>query len=384
MVEWRRGLHRVAETGFELHRTQRFLIDVLDKMEIPHQVIVDTGLVAMINGGEEGPTISIRADMDGLMIAEKTGLDYASENDGIMHACGHDAHMAIALGVAEVLNNIRHHLKGRLKILFQPAEEFGGGAQKMLEEGCLQHPDVDALLTVHVSRLSDEIGFGQIGITYGPIMAKLTGYEVSVTGESAHVSRPHEGRDALRAAAEMVSKVMRLPQEMDLVKGATLSVTAFESDGAFNIIRDKAIFHGDVRTLDPNDEKLIFQSIGTIIRDVDEKIGTVSELSIIGEYPATVNDEELTRKFVQSAKKVVGEMNIIFLEKPAFGSDDAAILMREVPGTYFLLGMRPVDDVQSFPHHHPCFDVDEDIMIVGAEVMAKAVYDLLTSDPKVL
>lgn len=371
-------MHRVAETGFELHRTQRFIMDVLDGMGVPYQTIANTGLMAVVEGDSPGPTVAIRADMDGLMIEERTGLGYASENEGMMHACGHDAHMAIALGVAEMLNTIRDDLKGRLKILFQPAEEFGGGAQRMMEEGCLHCPDVDALLTVHVSRLSDEIGFGQIGITYGPIMAKLTGYEVSVRGESAHVSRPHEGRDALRAAAEIVSKVMRLPKELDLARGATLSVTSFESDGAFNIIRDKAVFHGDVRTLDADDENFIFQAIGEIMKDVDEQFGTFSELSIIGEYPATVNDEELTRRFVQSAQKIVGERNIVFLEKPAFGSDDAAILMREVPGTYFLLGMRPVDDERSFPHHHPCFDVDEDILIIGAEVMATAVRDLLS------
>ncbi len=371
-------MHRVAETGFELHRTQRFIMDVLDGMGVPYQTIANTGLMAVVEGDSPGPTVAIRADMDGLMIEERTGLGYASENEGMMHACGHDAHMAIALGVAEMLNTIRDDLKGRLKILFQPAEEFGGGAQRMMEEGCLHCPDVDALLTVHVSRLSDEIGFGQIGITYGPIMAKLTGYEVSVRGESAHVSRPHEGRDALRAAAEIVSKVMRLPKELDLARGATLSVTSFESDGAFNIIRDKAVFHGDVRTLDADDENFIFQAIGEIMKDVDEQFGTFSELSIIGEYPATVNDEELTRRFVQSAQKIVGERNIVFLEKPAFGSDDAAILMREVPGAYFLLGMRPVDDERSFPHHHPCFDVDEDILIIGAELMATAVRDLLS------
>ncbi len=367
----------MAETGFELHRTQRFLIDALNGSGIPFRIIGGTGLVALIVGGYDGPTVGIRADMDGLMIKERTGLEYASENEGMMHACGHDAHMAIALGVLETLNGVRHNLRGKVKMIFQPAEEFGGGAQRMLDEGCLRDPDVDSLLTLHVSRLSDEIGYGQVGITLGPIMAKLTGYEVCVQGESAHVSRPHEGKDALKAAAEMVSKVMRLPNEVELENGATLSVTAFDSDGAFNIIRDRAVFHGDVRTLDSSDEQRLLQAIREVLKEVDEEIGTVSELSIIGEYPATINDLELTRSFIKSATEVVGEENIVLLEKPAFGSDDAAILMHEVPGTYFLLGMRPVDDVRSFPHHHPCFDIDEDVMIIGAEVMAKAVYDML-------
>lgn len=373
-------MHRVAETGFELHSTQRLLMETLDGMGIPYRTLAVTGLVALIEGQAEGPTVGIRADMDGLRISEKTGLAHSSENEGMMHACGHDAHMAIALGVAETLNRMRDVLKGSVKIIFQPAEEFGGGAQRMLEEGCLEDPDVDALLTLHVSRLSDEIGLGQIGITTGPIMAKLTGYEVTVNGESAHVSRPHEGRDALLAAAEMVTRVMRLPNELELNRGATISVTSFDSDGAFNIIRDKAMFHGDVRTLDSEDENRIFREMQHIIKLVDQELGTTSGLSIIGEYPATVNDEALTRVFIQSAMEVVGEGNVISLQRPAFGSDDAAILMREVPGTYFLLGMRPVDEKSCFPHHHPRFDIDEDVMIIGAETMVRAIYDIMHSD----
>ena len=375
IISWRRDLHRIPEKGYELNRTSKYLGDQLDKLKVPYQACAGTGLVGLIEGALPGPVIGLRADMDGLAIKEETGLPYASET-GCMHACGHDAHMAMLLGAAKMIMEYRQCLRGKVKLLFQPAEEEGGGAEKMIREGCLEHPPVDAVLGLHIGQLISELEPGQVGIGYGPVMAGVTAFELTVRGKSAHICTPHQGVDAITTASEMVLALQKIvSRELDPLRPATLGVSFFEGGEAFNALAGKVVFKGDFRTVDKRDEQFMKRRIEEVCKAVAGANRAEVTVDFIGSFPATVNDEVIVDQLIKSARKVLLPEEIVEIKKPAMGNDDMACFLEKVPGAYFFLGSKHPEFGDQFPHHHPRFDIDEAVLWKGAAVLARATVD---------
>jgi len=377
IVSWRRELHRIPELSFELHRTAKYLEKQLDKMEIPWRRCVGTGIVALIRGKSAGSTIALRADMDALEIKEETGLPFAAEG-GCMHACGHDAHMAMLLGAAKIISGHRDKFKGSVKLIFQPAEEAEGGAEPMIDEGCLDNPRVDAVLGLHIGHLFPEVALGQIGVKTGTVMGSSSAFSVTVRGKSAHVAAPHEGINAITAAAEMIIMIQKILElELKPAAPAALAVTRVNGGGALNVICDKVVFYGDLRTVSKEYERYVKLRIDEICRGTAEANKAEAEVDFFKDFPAVVNDELFTREFGKSAARIVGEKNIVELKNPSLGNDDMAYFLEKVPGTYFFLGSYNRGKGHLYPHHHPRFDLDESVLWIGSAVFAQAVFDFL-------
>lgn len=374
IVRWRRDLHRIPEIGFDLPLTSRYIREQLDRMGLPYQPCAGTGIVALIRGSSPGPTVALRADMDGLAIREETDLPFASGN-GNMHACGHDAHMAMVLGAAKIIATYQDRFKGNIKLLFQPAEEGEGGAEPMICEGCLENPKVDAILGLHIGQLFPELGSGQIGIAYGPVLAAASVFSIRVKGESAHVATPGAGVDAIITASEIVLALHRvIPREMNLAAPATISVTRFNSGGALNATAAEAVIEGDFRTVDREDERLIKQKLSEVCRAIAGANGARVKVGFIKDFPATINDQNVTRQLVQSAGRIIPQEEIIEIKSPSMGNDDFSCFLQKVPGTYFFLG-----SPHRYPHHHPRFDIEERYLWLGSAVLAQAALDLCSS-----
>jgi amidohydrolase len=379
IVNWRRDLHRIPELSFELHRTAGYLKEQLDKMKIPWESCPETGIVALIRGERGGSTIALRADMDALEIREETGLPFAAES-GHMHACGHDAHMAMLLGAAKIISAYRDKLKGNVKLIFQPAEEAEGGAEPMIREGCLENPRVEALLGLHIGHLFPKVGLGQIGVSCGPVMAASSVFSVTVKGRSAHVGTPHTGVDALTAAAEMILSLQKIVS-LELEPGASAAVTITRINGgkSLNALCDEVTFDGDFRTVYKKDERYIKQRISEICQGIANANRCEAKIEFIKDFPATVNDETFTKEFVKSAAKIVGKENIVEIKKPSLGNDDIAYFLEKIPGTYFFLGSYNPEKGPMYPHHHPKFDIDESILWIGSAVLARVAFDFTKS-----
>lgn len=382
-MRWRRDLHRIPELSFKLYRTSQYVGQVLDKMHIPWQKCAQTGIVALMPGESAGPAIALRADMDALEIREDTGLPFAAEGN-CMHACGHDAHMAILLGASKIIAARRDKLKGSVKLIFQPAEEAEGGAEPMIREGCLDgcqgNPPAAAVLGLHIGHLFPEVGLGQIGVSYGPVMAASSVFSVKVKGTSAHVGTPHTGVDALTAAAEMILSLQKIVSlELKPGTSAALTITRINGGKALNALCDEVTFSGDIRTVSKEDERYIKQRINETCRGIAAANRCEVKTEFIKDFPAVVNDENFTVEFVQSAAKIVGEENIVEIKKPSLGNDDMAYFLEKVPGTYFFLGSYNAGKGPMYPHHHPKFDLDESVLWIGSAVLARAVFDFCDS-----
>lgn len=377
-VRWRRDLHRIPEIGFDLLKTSRYVRDRLDEMAIPYRTAAKTGIVALIEGGNPGPTLALRADMDGLPIAEETGLPFASIN-GNMHACGHDAHTAMLLGTAKIIHPMRSLLKGNVKLLFQPGEEGYGGASRMIADGCLEDPPVDTAVGAHVGQIFPEVGNGQVGICEGAILAAATAFTVTVKGISTHSALPHLGVDAIAVAAEMITALQKIvSRETDPLKSTVLTIGKIEGGEAINIVAPKVTFSGDFRTLYENDRQYITGRLREICRSVAKAGRAEVKVKILGGYPPTVNNPHITSKVIEAALKIVGADNIVEIKKPNMGTEDMSLYLRKVPGAFFMIGTGNAGKGIIHPHHNSRFDVDEDALWIGPAIFTRLAFDYLS------
>ncbi len=375
IVKWRRDLHQIPELSFELHRTSHYVFRELEKMGLSCRRMAQTGVVALIRGVNPGPTIGLRADMDGLPIKEASGLSFAS-GSGNMHACGHDAHMAMLLGAAQIISEHKDKLNGSVRLIFQPSEEAEGGAEPMIREGCLKDPKVEAVLGLHIGRIFPEVGTGQIGVGYGTVLAASSIFAVTVKGEQTHGSTPHTGVDPIPAAAEMILALQKIiSRELNPTSPAVLTISQINGGNSFNIIPAEVTFKGDLRTVEPGDERFIKTRIEEICTAIAAANRAEAVVEFMGDFPATVNDESFTRAFVKSAARIVGKGQIVELKRPDMGNEDFSCFLRQVPGTYFFLGSHNSRKGIIHPHHHPKFDIDEDVLWLGSAVFAQAVFD---------
>jgi len=378
VIKWRRDLHQIPEIGLNLEQTSAYVRDELDRMGIAHHPAAGSGVVGLIEGQQPGPTLALRADMDGLPIREETGLAFASAN-GNMHACGHDAHMAMLLGTAKIIRTIRPRLHGRVKLLFQPGEEGHFGAAKMIEDGCLENPPVDAIAGLHVGQIFPELEPGQIGVCEGPILAAATRFEVTVKGESTHGALPHLGVDAITVASEIILSLQKIiSREMDPLRPAVFTIGQIQGGEAHNIITPRVTFCGDFRTLYEDDCRFITGRLREICSSTAAANRAGAEVKMLGGYPSTVNDPHFTSRFVESAARVIGSENIIPIKKPNMGTEDMSFYLEKVPGVFFVIGTGNEKKNITYPHHNSRFDVDEDTLWIGPAVFSRLALDYLS------
>lgn len=372
LVEWRRSLHQYPELGFREHITSEFIIRKLKDWGIDYQAgVAMTGVVAVIQGTQPGPVLAIRADMDALPIQEENQVPYCSLHDGMMHACGHDGHVAIALGVAHYLARHRHEFAGTVKFIFQPAEEGPGGAKPMIEAGVLKNPDVDAIIGLH---LWNNLPVGTVGVRTGAMMAAVELFDCVIQGKGGHGAMPHQTVDSIVVGAQIVSALQTIvARNLDPLKSGVVTVGKFHAGAALNVIADTAELSGTVRYFDPALTSFFGQRFEEIVAGVCQSHGAGYELNYRKLYPPVVNDEAVT-SLVRSVVENVIETPIgIVPECQTMGGEDMSFFLQEVPGCFFFLGSANADKGLDFPHHHPRFDFDEITLAIGVEIFVRCV-----------
>ena len=372
LVEWRRRLHQRPELGFKEQLTAEFISEKLKAWGVEHQTeVAKTGIVATIEGAQPGPVLGIRADMDALPIQEENQVPYRSQHDGIMHACGHDGHTAIALGTAHYLANHRHNFQGTVKFIFQPAEEGPGGAKPMIEAGALKNPDVDAIIGLH---LWNNLPLGTVGVRSGALMAAVELFECTIKGKGGHGAMPHQTVDSIVVAAQIVNALQTIVgRNVDPLEAAVVTVGSFHAGHANNVIADSAKMTGTVRYFNPKYAGYFGKRMEDIIAGICRGQGASYDLNYYSFYPPVINDSKIA-ELVRSVAETVVETPVgIVPECRTMGGEDMSYFLQEVPGCYFFLGSANAEKDLAYPHHHPRFDFDETALGMGVEMFVRCV-----------
>jgi amidohydrolase len=372
IIKMRRDLHRIPETAYTEKKTSAYVADYLNSLGLEVQTeIAQYGVVGLLKTDRPGPTLMIRADMDALPLEEDTGLDFASQHEGVMHACGHDAHMTMVLGAATVFSRIKNELIGNIKFLFQPAEEGPGGAKPMIEAGVMENPKVDYSIGCHVW---PDIPEGTIGVRSGPFLAAMDRFDLKIKGRGGHGAMPHLCKDALEVGTQVVNALQRIAsRHMDPLEPTVVTVGTFHAGTAFNIIPGEAELSGTTRTFNPETWNTWEARIEKVIRGVCESMGVDFELKYSPGYPVTINDESAAEVVRRCAAKVVGEDRVVEPPK-TMGGEDFAFYAQKSKGCFFALG---VGRESAAPVHNPKFDFNEDVLLLGTETHCRVGLELL-------
>jgi amidohydrolase len=365
MAEWRRWMHRHPELSFDCHRTAAYVVERLREFGVDeiHEGIATTGIVAIVKGRGDGPTVGLRADMDALPIVEATGLDYASAEAGKMHACGHDGHTAMLLGAARYLAETRN-FAGRVALIFQPAEENGGGGDVMVREGIMDRFDIAEVYALHNAPNFPE---GQFYTTPGPIMAAVDEFEVTVTGRGGHAAMPHETADPLTAAVAMVQAFQTIvSRNHKPVDDLVVSVTQFRAGTANNIIPNYAVFSGTVRTFGADVQEMVIRRMEEIVAGLAAGHGVEAALDYRKLYPPTINDAHRAAFAAEVAAEIVGDDGVDAAASREMGAEDFAFMLDVRPGAYLFLGQGP-----GAVCHHPQYDFNDRVAPLGASFFAR-------------
>jgi len=372
IVEIRRALHRIPEVAFCEEKTSAFLAGRLRELGLEVKTgVARWGLVGLLKGASQGPTVMLRADMDALPIQEETGLGFASTHPGVMHACGHDGNMAMVLGAAKVLSVLRGNLKGNVKFVFQPAEEGACGAKPMIQEGVLETPRVDWALGCH---LWPGLPEGTVGVKAGPLMAAMDRFDIRILGKGGHGAMPHLCVDALEVGTQVVGALQRIvSRQMNPLQPSVVTVGSFHSGTAFNIIPEEASLSGTTRTFDRGIWESWPERLERVIRGVCQSMGARYDFSYTQGCPPLVNDLQVAQRVRTCAISVVGSQKVLEPE-PTMGGEDMSYFLERVPGCYYFLG---VGREGGAPVHNPRFDFNEEVLLIGTELHCRAVMDLM-------
>jgi amidohydrolase len=375
IIRIRRDFHMNPELGNEEMRTSEIIAKTLESLGLKvKRGVAGTGVVGLLEGSGKGKTVALRADMDALPIQDLKEVEYSSRVAGKMHACGHDAHMAVLLGTAMVLSEVRDRIRGRVKFIFQPAEETTGGALRMVEEGVLEDPKVDAIFGLHVS---PEIQTGWIGVRYGVANACSDTFEIIIKGRAAHGAYPDKGIDAIAVAAQLINSYqLIISRRINPLEPGVLTIGTINGGSQANIIADEVKLTGTVRTLDEDARKIILNEMETIARHICRGMGGDCEFSLVPGYPLLVNNSGMVNLVEEAAKKVVGE-RIIHISRPKLGVEDFAYYLQKIPGAFWRLGTGNKKRGTECIPHNPYFDIDEDALAVGVAVHVQTVLDYL-------
>ncbi len=367
MTGWRRHLHTIPELGLECHQTAAFVAERLREFGVDelHEGIAKTGIVAVINGQGPGPTIGLRADMDALPITEETGLDYASTHPGKMHACGHDGHTAMLLGAAKYLVETRN-FAGRVALIFQPAEEAGGGGEVMVKEGIMDTFEITQVYAIHNSPGKE---FGHFFTTSGPIMAAADTFHIHITGKGGHGARPHDCIDPVVAACAIVQAFQTiLSRNVHAKDRAVISTTQIHTGTVDNVIPETCYINGTVRTFDKEVQALVLRRMQEIVAGQAASFNVEAKFEFEFGYPPTVNDAEKSRFAVAVAEEIAGEGRVDPEIEPVMGAEDFSYLLEARPGAYLHLGQGEGAGV-----HHPKYNFNDEIAPIGASFFARLV-----------
>ncbi|OQY83798.1 MAG: hypothetical protein B6D42_06520 [Anaerolineae bacterium UTCFX5] len=371
MVAVRRDLHMHPETAFEEVRTAGIVAQTLSSLGLEVQTGVGkTGVVAMLDGSDDGPTVLVRADMDALPIDEANKVDYVSQTAGKMHACGHDAHTAIGLAVAKMLTKHKDRIHGRVKFVFQPAEEIARGAQAMIEDGALANPRPDVSLGLHVW---NTLPLGRLGVADGPTMAGSSLWTATLTGKGAHGAAPHLGIDPVVCAAHIITALQTIvSRNVDPMDTAVVSATQVHAGDTHNVIPQTAVLTGTMRSFKTEVRDLVTQRMDEIIRGVAASFGCEADFQIEHRTGPVVNHADVGNRLRPLFSDIVGADNLDLTTR-TMGGEDMSFFMTDVPGMYFFVGSANEARGLNYGHHHPQFDIDEDVLPLGAALLATAV-----------
>lgn len=378
-VEYRHYLHAHPEPSYEEHETQQYIMKHLSAMGLEPRPIAETGVTATVvgtGGVADGKVLLLRADIDALRLTEETGLAFASQNPGVMHACGHDGHTATLLAVAHWLVDHHNQFGGAVKLIFQPAEELSpGGAEPCVKEGILQNPDVTFVFGMH---LWNSLPFGQIGLRAGPLLAEADRFDLTVTGRGTHAAAPHLGADPIVAASHIITAIQTIvSRETNPLESLVVTIGTIQGGSAFNIIPESVHMTGTLRALSREAAELGAASLHRIVTHTAEALGTSAELDYEFGYPPVINSAESVAFLRPILEQVVGTKNVV-LPEISMGGEDFAYYLQQVPGAFILLGTRNDAKGLTAPHHNPKFTFDEDVFPIAISVFVAVVRGYLS------
>ena len=374
IIEMRRYFHMYPELSGQEFNTQRKIIAELEQLDLQPRSMAGTGVIVDITGGSTGRTVAIRADIDALPVQDELDKPYRSQNHGVCHSCGHDGHIAMALGAARILSELRQTIPGKIRLIFQPSEErFPGGATAMVEQGAIE--GVDAIVGAH---LWQPIPIGKIGISTDRLMASPDEFVITICGKGGHGSMPHQTVDPLLTGAQLVTALHTIvSRNVNPMEPAALSIGMFKAGEVFNIIPDTAVLKGTVRTFDQSLRAVIFDRIETIARGVCQAAGADFRLEKRFGFPPVINNQEVADEVSVAARETLGESGVI-VASPVMVGEDFSIYLEQIPGCFVFIGCGNEDDGIVYPHHHPRFDMDERALGYGTELFCRAALRLLT------
>lgn len=380
LIAQRRDFHMYPELSNREERTSRVVADKLRALGLEVRTgVARHGVVALLKGKKPGPVVAVRADMDALPIQEAIDVPYKSRNQGVKHACGHDVHMTVELGVAEVLSRMRDQISGTVKFIFQPAEEGPpageeGGALLMIKEGALEDPRPEAIFGLHVM---PNIDVGQIGVNSGAAMASSDKFVIKIRGKKVHGAYPHEGTDAVVVASACVVALQTIhSRRIDTMQPFVISVGIVEGGNRFNIIADEVRLEGTIRTLNEGVRRQVQMLMKETLAGTTSAYGANFEIEFFEGTAVTYNDPKLVEETLPTFRRVLGASNVI-TPKPQMGAEDFSYFQRVIPGFYYFLGVGNKGKGITAFIHTPEFDVDEESLVIGAKVMSSVLLDYL-------
>ena len=373
IIEKRRYFHMNPEPSFKEYDTSKVVQEELTKIGIPFEIFAKTGIIATIKGQNPGKTVLLRADMDALEVCEKNNVSYRSQKEGLMHACGHDGHIAMLLGAAHVLNEIKNDISGEIKLLFQPAEEIAKGAKAMIEESKIID-SIDAAFAIH---LWQGVPVGKISLESGARMAAADLFSIKVKGKSGHGSMPHETIDAVVVASAIVMNLQHLvSRNTNPLDTLVVTVGKLTAGTRHNIIAGEALLEGTIRSFSDEVWKKIPEQIERVVKNTAAAYNAEAEIDLVRATPPLVNNQDISDILKASAEKLYGEEVVTKYEKTP-GGEDFAYFTQAVPGALAFVGIRNDEKGINSPHHNETFDMDEEALEMGANLYAQFAIDFL-------
>lgn len=376
IIEKRRYFHMNPEPSFSEYNTSKVIQEELTKIGIPFEIFAKTGIIATIKGKNPEKTVLLRADMDALEVCEKNNVSYKSQKEGLMHACGHDGHIAMLLGAAHVLNEIKNDISGEIKLFFQPAEEIAKGAKAVIEESKITD-SIDAAFAIH---LWQGIPVGKISLESGARMAAADLFSIKVKGKSGHGSMPHETIDAVVVASAIVMNLQHLvSRNTNPLDTLVVTVGKLTAGTRHNIIAGEALLEGTIRSFSDEVWKKVPEQIERVVKNTAATYGAEAEINLVRATPPLVNNQDISNILKISAEKLYGEEVVTKYEKTP-GGEDFAYFTQVVPGALAFVGIRNDEKGINSPHHNETFDMDEEALEMGANLYAQFAIDFLNSE----
>ena len=381
IINIRRDIHKNPELGFEEYRTSNLIKRFLENEGIKYTSIADTGVCGIIEGVLDDKrlkkgVVALRADIDALPILEKNDIIYKSQINGKMHACGHDAHTAILLGAAKILNKYKNRFSGIVKLLFEPAEETVGGAKFMIKEGVLDNPNVDIVIGLHVEETLD---VGKIMIKNSVVNAASNPFSIKVYGKGGHGAYPHMCVDPIVIAVKIISNLQTIiSREIKPINPAVITVGSIKAGEAANVIPDEAILTGIIRTMTKEDREYVVKRVEDIATSISILMGGRCEVNIQESYPSLYNDNDISELVRDSAAEIIGKDNVLEQENPKMGVESFAYFAMERSSAFYFLGVKSKDEKAIHAAHSPRFNINEDAIPIGIAIQCLNAFNYLT------